>query len=823
MKTINILSKQSRRPFLWASRISTLVGLLLLAGCVKDMQPGVIESGKEVSARIALQPDPEAPFAEPTAGTRGADDTSVNDIWVLQFNGEGKDALLVSPPRYYDDPAQGVRLLSGPKQRIVVVANMGNRYFNFMLTQGVSNYQDFLDLASDPAISPVQILTCENDIGSLTMEGSVVQDIRVNEDAPLVVPIKYCVARIELTLTNAGGSGLTITGVQLRGVSASLDALAPEAKYSEADPPVTFPAASRTNSWIDYDRQDLDLAPGTTAFTRTWYTPRNERGTVDAVTTNAQKAQYAQYMGDQIITTCIEVSAVTAAGSPRTYRFLAGANSTTDYNIKPGCRYTAALTFYDEGNVGVDMRIVDYRKDMDGDVEVIDYVKDAGGAELAPSNCYILNPPLTGKRVYLIPVNRADDYWNQPKEGGYQAEGDFSDVAYRISTVSDGQGFGTELLWQDRPDMVEPRHIVGGRLTNVGSANWPANGKKTICVTHACGGYSVADRTQNYIEITVPAGAQCGNFLLGIYSADVNFMRVLEPVEQLYSWSLHFWVTDYMPGEAQNVVNGTHGEYIVPGGHVHRYAGTTWTGTGEYANKVIMDRNIGMNGTDLNTALTNTALYYQYGRKDPFPMRATLYDENNGPVTLNVADGPVTINEAVKHPTTIYASPESWWAYGNGTSTTIEDGTLYLWQDTKVLKTAVGVKSFFDPSPYGWALPKNTAFTNFNITVDSNGLGTTNGNATQSRFPDYATAQGIYYWPTGVDVNGCVFIPGVGRYLTNTAGTLVVSNATYTYLWSSISANASNGILALYGYTGYTTNSTGIERRSFAPVRAVEH
>ncbi len=784
---------------------------VLLAGCT-DEEPdtALIRKGVEVSVSLSLNPDAQSPFADPLTRAGGEDPTTVTDVWVLQFDGTTDDAKLLTPPRYYKG-VSGIRLLSSPdKQRLVVVANTHQQFLNFTLTPGLDTYGDLKALASDAGLAPVMPFPLVEQPSDLPMEGSVEVMISAT-DTPqsITVPVTYSVAKLQLTLHNAVASDLTLTGLQLRGVPTTVDMLAGEATYDGA----VYPAATYLNSWSDYPFKELNLESGGTDYKQTWYVPHNERGQTQASSSD-QKTAYAQYMGAQLITTCIEVTAKLADGSPRTYRFLAGADNTKDMNIKPGCLYTATLDFQRPGTVGVDMdmRIVDYRLEQTTDTETIDYV-GTPDHESPASNCYILNPPLKGKRIYRIPVNRADDYWTTDK--GYQK--DNSAQAYRLNMAAGGSGFGTELIWQDRMDMVEKRHIEGGKLINIGSENW--NDPNKICVTRACGSYDAGNRLLNYIEIVVPAGATRGNFLLGIYAANPDYLRVTEG----YSWSYHFWVTDYNPDAIGNITSNQPGQFVVPSGNVHRYAGTIWA-TGECVSKVMMDRNIGATSAgypqnETGDATINStdligAFYYQYGRKDPFPATQALYNESNGKVFIKVAGAPGTINDAVRNPTTLYGNTTlQYWAYTGDNATPYENGKLYWWQDEKTagkysVNTYAGVKPFFDPSPYSWKIPRSDTWADF-------ATHTTTNTGTQSRFTPFTTACGGYYWPAGT-VYGSVFYPATGCInLSN-----VVQNPNQAYNWTGSPTTASLGVYRALYSSGSTTNN--MARYYRLPVRSIQ-
>jgi hypothetical protein len=137
-------------------------------------------------------------------------------------------------------------------------------------------------------------------------------------------------------------------------------------------------------------------------------------------------------------------------------------------------------------------------------------------------------------------------------------------------------------------------------------------------------------------------------------------------------WSYHIWVTDYDP-------NTTGDTYI-------NYNNENNNGK----NFVFMDRNLGAKaaGTGLPD---NYGLYYQWGRKDPFP---TTGAPGDGDFTAVASDATVgTIDYAIAHPNmfiTGVASSDYDWLYAARNNT--------LWGNNTT-------KSVYDPCPDGWRVP----------------------------------------------------------------------------------------------------------------------
>jgi hypothetical protein len=202
-------------------------------------------------------------------------------------------------------------------------------------------------------------------------------------------------------------------------------------------------------------------------------------------------------------------------------------------------------------------------------------------------------------------------------------------------------------------------YIPVSRATAGNVANFPSGSSFTtgllwsdVSATHV-----TATTTGRFIKVT--AGSTEGNSV--VYAKNTAGDIV---------WSWHIWVTDYVPN----------------------------TTTINYNGKVWMDRNLGAktNGT------TSTAygLYYQWGRKDPFPggvNDATTMPTTSGsyPATVSSTTTPVPLETAIRNPNIFYkiaADPFDW--------LTPQDNTL--WDNSG--------KTVYDPCPAGWRVPLDTEF-----------------------------------------------------------------------------------------------------------------
>lgn len=165
--------------------------------------------------------------------------------------------------------------------------------------------------------------------------------------------------------------------------------------------------------------------------------------------------------------------------------------------------------------------------------------------------------------------------------------------------------------------------------------------------------------------IIVKAGSKVGNAVVCMKNSSGTIL-----------WSWHIWVTGYVPNVNAISVNGL----------------------------VWMDRNLGATSITPGDPRTK-GLYYQWGRKDPFPA-STTFSSTTDPDTYNGLGTKVAIGKAyapagpnielsITNPYTFYCntgSPDDWYS-NNG------NYNNYLWNSSTNKKTC------YDPCPAGWRVP----------------------------------------------------------------------------------------------------------------------
>jgi hypothetical protein len=255
-----------------------------------------------------------------------------------------------------------------------------------------------------------------------------------------------------------------------------------------------------------------------------------------------------------------------------------------------------------------------------------------------------------------------------------------------------------------------------------------------------------------------------------------------------YLWSWHLWITNYNPDDAAPSWQEDVYSYGVPGGAVHRYAngtGTTWST--HYTDKFIMDRNLGAASATRADGLAKTrGLYYQFGRKDPFPaVSVQLYNVFGTTVTAFTAtpgdcitrvQGATALKTAIQHPYTFYHSQGGDWLQSNPYSGNSWNNPT--WQTSTT-------KSLFDPCPPGWRLPVNGTWNTFALP----------GNVPNAaNYPgDYKNGQDQAGWEFYMSGSSgeTAFYPASGHRVRTTG--VMYNERVDGFSWASMPYNSSNG------------------------------
>lgn len=699
--------------------IFILLTLFVLSCSRVDLPTGQEQCGEIVSVMLSFEiEDMDGNTKAVVDGTSNSVTDLIKNFLIVQYDGVDDGAKVIGDPKYYPDmetflqqSVEGgegamVKIVSSGQKgnTIVIIANTFDE--NFRPAQGTTLAE--LKNRSRKVAGTEDFLSAGSDgLKYMVFSGSVQQ--KVYDGAKITCPLRRNVAKVDLKIKKTP-SNIKLQSWQLRSV--------PEASYYlnshvlEDGYSGVFPVLG---SYIDYPLNELSQVVDKNSdyiVEETVYLPVNKRGTVSQVANEAYKNYYAPDGA-----TYLQVNATYTENEkdyPVIYSFYLGKDMLSDFNLLPNNTYSYTFDLQSKGDWERDSRV--------STPELVDYANTNDEA----SNCYIINPPSEGLRSYRIPVKRVDEFW---------------DGRYGYEDVPDNV-LGTTNNWS-----VE---IIASDIVDVQS-------KISFTKQGGQGSYNASTGDLQYFEFTVAPEVE-GNVIIAL-------RRLVDNAPILWSW--HLWITEYSPNEAEELSpqNGVYA-YKVSGGFVHRYEGTMWRG--EYANRFIMDRNLGSpSPTFLNCG--NGALYYQFGRKDPFfGQNSTGFIDNrvsydNIPNTEN--DPAYTVKYSIYNPLTyIGRSQRMAWTENNKYNPEDYDPTM-LWQDpyTSTLNNpaAIKEKSIFDPCPPGYCIPKRGTWSDFrsqeyksggNIYRDSRpstNITLTSSSEMKRGFPGFYETKdwGTYYWP----------------------------------------------------------------------------
>ncbi len=476
-------------------------------------------------------------------------------------------------------------------------------------------------------------------------------------------------------------------------------------------------------------------------------------------------------------TSDITITAVNSNGTPKEYEL-------TDEEWVAGNLYN-----YTIDRDGIEPEVEEDPSNDDENVKAAGSEYDL--TDEVSANCYMLKPSSSVAVEYYIPVEeRINTFW-----GG----GSYEDVP--ANCISATTKWTPEILWGDVST------TTGLTIERVTSSEFDGGGANV----------------NSALKVTLPQDASySGNVVVGIKNEDGTTL-----------WSWHLWITDYYP--YVSISNTNYYIYQVPtGGYVHRLEEGTFTFYGITANSVLwdgsnglygstdyymMDRNVGATdntssgyGTDLSG---KGSIYYQFGRKDPFPADATLV----GNTQPSVKSTYYTMANTVNNPTVFVSGSSDYWISDSSKKYTKDN---YFWNDPEMDSYKTGSisngyttctyyiepedgKSIFDPSPLGWKIPNWLTWAYFDDNY-TDIYRYTNG---CRYFYDQATVP-MYY------TNG--YINGSNGSITD-AGSYGKACA-----WSNMSVidgSAYSGIGMLYQYKSTLESTQLYKHRHGLPVRPI--
>lgn len=215
------------------------------------------------------------------------------------------------------------------------------------------------------------------------------------------------------------------------------------------------------------------------------------------------------------------------------------------------------------------------------------------------------------------------------------------------------------------------------------------------------------DLNKALVHVIIPV-TNGGNAVIAAYDVDGYIV-----------WSWHLWITGYVPHGMDATTPYETAQALTKGGTVHRYNNAMFN-TGDYKDKVIMDRNLGAtaggfpgkNATSSEFA-KRYGVEYEFGRKDPFfcsvdgtqTNKNVIYDGfGNGLEIITISAGAsgvqkdgTTLEYAIRNPYTYIHSGanKSWYS----TTASRLNEVISFWQTDNFTKV------LYNPCPDGWMIP----------------------------------------------------------------------------------------------------------------------
>ena len=371
-----------------------------------------------------------------------------------------------------------------------------------------------------------------------------------------------------------------------------------------------------------------------------------------------------------------------------------------------------------------------------------------------------------------------DDPWIEKTHGGANASVD-----------------GAEVVWADAADLVHSPSI-----------------------THV-GGEGFLD-----FEVTA-ADIQSGNAVVAVTKGSGASKTVL--------WSWHLW---FAPKDALDKIKVTNHQNVnyyftkeALGWKPTLWSGSTYSSARTV--KVKVEQTVANNGTKAYTVINITqnpglvrrgaTTLYQFGRKDAFPGVDASKLAANSHFTEN-AGGNMSIENGIQHPDNFYTWSSSWYSapptgysyYNLWSADNTLIGGRNFGNDNPVVKTV------YDPSPVGFKMPANNAFTGFTTTgLNSTSQSEMNVDGTDNDVQTYYKNSGYNFW-TSSSKTATITFPASG-WRSRLDGSLhgVGYNGWY---WSAVPNGSSVGCDLgfdwgfVYPLGNYSTRPSGLA------VRAVE-
>ena len=426
-----------------------------------------------------------------------------------------------------------------------------------------------------------------------------------------------------------------------------------------------------------------------------------------------------------------------------------------------------------------------------------------GSVNRSTANSYVISAP----GHYRIPLV----YGNAIENGATNANAYTSHAAAASSTFlsnfQDHAGHAIDAPW------IEKTH---------GGANSGVNGAEVVWADAADLVHSpsiVHDGGEGFLDFEVKASdIQSGNAVVAVTKGSGASKTVL--------WSWHLW---FAPKDALNKIPVTNHQGVVYnftkealGWKPTQWSGSTYTSARTVKVKVV--QTIKNGGVAQETVINITqnpgnvrkgaTTLYQFGRKDAFPGVDASKLAANSHFTENAGDN-MSITNNIQNPDKFYIYGSSLWTnygyYNLWSADNTVTGGYNQGNDNPVVKTV------YDPSPVGFKMPANNAFTGFTTTgQNSTSQSEMNVDGTDD-WQQWTNNFGHNFW-TNSSKTATINFPASGLRNLNVGSLGDVGN--YGCYWSAVPGNSYNGCYLSFGSGFVLPLNYGSRTYGFA-VRAV--
>ena len=405
--------------------------------------------------------------------------------------------------------------------------------------------------------------------------------------------------------------------------------------------------------------------------------------------------------------------------------------------------------------------------------------KGGSVANRSTANSYVISAP----GHYRIPLV----YGNAIENGATNANAYISHAptgtpneSYVLRNFKDHAGANITDPW------IEKTH--GGANASVDGAEvvWAdaANLVHSPSITHV-GGEGFLD-----FEVTA-ADIQSGNAVVAVTKSDGAGSKTV-------LWSWHLW---FAPKDALDKIKVTNHQNVnyyftkeTLGWKPTLWSGSTYSSARTV--KVKVEQTVANNGAKAYTVINITqnpggvrkgaTTLYQFGRKDAFPGVATS-DLKAGGITENAGDNMTIVNN-IQNPDKFYIYGSSLWTnygyYNLWSADNTVTGGYNVGNDNPVVKTV------YDPSPVGFKMPANNAFTGFTTTgLNSTSQSEMNVDGTDD-WQQWTNNFGHNFW-TNSSKTATINFPASGFRSLNDGSLNGVGNVGYS--WSAVPGSSHYG------------------------------